>query len=344
MKIGRRTKQRYAAALAVLLGVSGMGYIQTQAANGIVLNKKDCSITISANNSVVEEETAGVTIPVRLYQVADVDASGRFTSLDGFPDVNEPDRNQDGSVTAEEWKALADEAESALSEDAEPAGEVQLVMEPAPGGEVSARPVTMEGLSVGMYLVAPGEVYNDDYSVQYTFEPYLTALPSSEYTLTGAGSDEWNYETEIGLKAEAVPQTGSLRIVKNLETYNASLGPVTCVFQVEGTDRSGNLYSNVISAVLDGMTGEAVLENIPAGMAVTVTEVYSGASYQLTDADGKTAVIVSEEGIRQGVNDGATASVSFTNDYDGGNRSGNGVVNHFEKDENDEDVWIWTQR
>lgn len=341
MKIGKRVKQGYAIALAVLLGLPGLGYMRTQAANGIDLNKKDCSITISANNSVVEGETAGVTIPVRLYQVAEVDTAGRFTSLKGFPDVNEPDSNQDGTITAEEWKVLADKVKNALPENAAPDGEAQLVMEPAAGGSASARPVTIEGLAVGMYLVAPGEVYNNDYSVQYTFEPYLTALPSSEYTLNGAGSDDWDYETEIGLKAEAVPQTGSLRIVKNLETYNVSLGPVTCVFQVEGTDRTGNLYSNVTSAVLDGQTGEAVLENIPAGMEVTVTEVYAGASYQLTDADGKTAVIVSEEGIRQGVNDGAAASVSFTNNYDGGNRSGNGVVNHFDRGE---DGWIWTQQ
>lgn len=341
MKTGKRVKQGYAAALAVLLGLSGLGYMQTQAANGIDLNKKDCSVTISVNGSVAEEETAGVRIPIKLYRVADVDASGKFKPLEGFPDVNEPDRDHDGTATAEEWMALASEARAALPEDAAAAGEAELIVaHKESGGSVSAPPVTIGNLSVGMYLVVPGEAFNDDYTVQYTFAPYLTALPGNEYALNGSGSDDWIYQTEIGLKAEMAPQTGKLRIVKNLETFNASLGPVTCVFQVDGVDKSGKPYSNVVGITLNGTNGEAELENIPAGMEVTVTEVYAGASYQLSDGNGKTSTIVSEEALKHGINNGNAASVSFTNDYDGGNRGGDGVVNHFEKDG---DGWEWTQ-
>lgn len=341
MKTGKRVKQGYAAALAVLLGLSGLSYMRTQAANGIDLNRKDCSVTISVNGSVAEGETAGVRIPVKLYRVADVDASGKFTSLEGFPDVSEPDADHDGTATAEEWMALADQVREALPGDAEAAGEAELTVNPQEdGGAVSAAPVTIGKLSVGMYLVVPEEVFNDDYTVQYTFAPYLTALPGNEYAQNGFGSDDWIYQTEIGLKAEAAPQTGRLRIRKNLETFNTTLGPVTCVFQVDGVDKNGRPYSNVTAVTLDGATGEAELDNIPAGMEVTVTEVYAGASYQLADGDGKTAVIISEEALKHGVNQGNAASVSFTNDYDGGNRGGNGVVNHFEKDG---DGWEWSQ-
>ncbi len=340
MKISKRVKNGYAMALAALLGMSGLSYMRTQAANGIEA-REDCSVTISLSGSVAEGETAGVRIPVKLYKVAKVDASGKFTSLDGFPDMNEPDLDKDGKVTAEEWMTLADRAGKALTENSEVAGEAELVMEPEGSGEsVSAEPVTIGNLGIGMYLVVPEEVYNDDYTVRYTFEPYLTALPGSEYAWNGSGSDEWIYQTEIGLKAEMEPETGSLRIVKKLETYNTSLGPVTCVFQVDGTDKSGKPYSNVISVTLNGSTEETLLENIPAGMEVTVTEVYAGASYELADADGETAVIISEEGLKHGINNGNVASVTFTNTYDEGNRSGNGVVNHFEKDG---DGWNWRQ-
>ena len=36
-------------------------------------------------------------------------------------------------------------------------------------------------LATGMYLVVPGETFNQDYSYKYTFTPYLTALPGNLY-------------------------------------------------------------------------------------------------------------------------------------------------------------------
>lgn len=71
---------------------------------------------------------------------------------------------------------------------------------------------------------------------------------------------------------------------------------------------------------------------------MTVTEEYSGASYEIDGDDTKTADIISDAAVEAGA--GNEASVSFTNRYDGGNRGGYGVTNQFDK--NGEN-WEWTQ-
>ncbi len=195
-----------------------------------------------------------------------------------------------------------------------------------------------------MYLVVPQATYNADYSVKYVFTPYLTALPSSEYTLSGTGSDDWDYDTVIGLKAEAEPQYGKLAITKTLENFNESLGRATFVFQIEGRDAAGALaYSDVASITFGQAGSETVtIDRIPAGLTVTVTEIYSGASYTIVGSDTESVLIWSDVAVEATAGtESATkqAAVSFTNRYDGGNRGGYGVTNHFESD--GEDGWIW---
>ena len=79
------------------------------------------------------------------------------------------------------------------------------------------------------------------------------------------------------------------------------------------------------------------LEHIPAGLTVTVTEIYSGASYVVEGKDSDTALIWSGAAVSAGVS--GEASVTFTNRYDGGNRGGYGVTNRFESDGNG--GWTW---
>ena len=65
------------------------------------------------------------------------------------------------------------------------------------------------------------------------------------------------------------------------------------------------------------------ISDLPAGAIVTVTEEYSGASYKLvSDNNQQTAIIAQEE-------EGNPVSVSFTNEYDGGQNGGSGIVNRF---------------
>ncbi len=332
MKISRRMRKGYALALAFLLTLPCLIRIQTEAATAIDTSVK-CSLTVSVGSSDYEEDFNEMSIPVSLYKVADVDSAGRYTSVDLFSQVDLTGISS--TTTAEEWQNLAEEANQCLS-GAEAVGKT--VVEKPESGAGEAQGV-FKDLAVGMYLVVPEASYNADYTVKYEFTPYLTALPSSEYAMTGAGSDDWDYNPVIGLKAGGDPQYGKLNITKVLSNYNETLGRTSFVFQIEGKDETGAVvYSEVVSTTHEGAGSETVtLDKIPAGLDVTVTEVYSGASYTIVGSDSDSAFIWSDPAVEAGA--GEEASVTFTNRYDGGNRGGYGVTNHFISD--GKEGWDW---
>ena len=103
---------------------------------------------------------------------------------------------------------------------------------------------------------------------------------------------------------------------------------------MEGKDKDGNVvYSNVASTTFDGAgTKEAVLDKIPAGAELTITEVYSGASYKLTSDETQTGTVVADE----------TIEADFSNTYNNELKPGYGVTNHFEYSE--DDGWQWSQQ
>ncbi len=349
MRISRKGKTGCALVLAALVGLTGVSMQQTYAADGIDVNKNDCSITVSVSigkggdthgNDKYVEDFNEMNIPIDLYRVADVDVTGqKYISIAPFENVNLTDISS--ATTADEWLAKA--AEASKEENLEKATPVNAV---TASGEAK-----FENLTPGMYLVVPQETFNTDYTVKYTFTPYLTALPGNEYALTGAGSDEWIYDTEIGLKPEAEPQFGKLNIRKRLQNYNDTLGQTTFVFQAEAVDEAGELlydaenkpvYSEVVSTTHAGLAEETVtLEHIPAGVTVRVTEVYSGASYEGVGDTVQEVLIWSDAAEGQTVNGQTieTAEVSFENRYDGGNRGGYGVTNEFT---NGNAGWEWT--
>lgn len=235
MKISKRFTKGCALTLAFLLTVPFMGRMQTQAANGIDTGKDDCSITVAVEQEGYEGGYGKAGIPVALYRVADVNVSGKFTGIDAFAgmDFNDVGEASASEATAAAWRTLSEEAAKHLK-GVIPVDQKNVV--PAAGEGVSGASAEFTGLSTGLYLIVPAESYNDDYSVKYKFTPYLTALPSSEYALTGTGSDEWVYEAKVGLKMESEQQYGKLNIRKTLADYNQSLGQVSFVFQVEGRD------------------------------------------------------------------------------------------------------------
>lgn len=337
MKILKRMKKRYALALAALLVLPCISFMQAWAANEVDLNR-ECSLTVSVevgnaigSNEEYLEDFNQMSIPVSVYRVADVDATGmRFSPESAFESIDFSAVNQKpSSVTAADWQKLANEAEKIrASSSIEAAGSTVVQKEEGSGAAVG----TIFGLTPGMYLVVPEESFNPDYTVQYAFTPYLTALPSSDYTLGGAGSDEWKYDTTIGLKPDAQPQFGKLNIVKTLENYNETLGKATFVFHIVGKDKNGEIKYDEVESMTYSAAGSntITIEKIPVGLTVTVTEIYSGASYTVVGSKEGTAVIWSEAAIEAGI--GSEATVAFRNRYDGGNRGGYGVTNHFTQD------------
>ena len=353
MKISKKVRGWCILALTALLALLAfpcLNFIRTQAAGGIDPDKDDCSLTVSVEigqtdegNKEYLEDFNQMSIQVSVYRVADVDITGqRYNPTEAFKNMDfsnlSPEHNGD---TAERWRTLAQEAEgirTGAKEPVEAAGTVDVKKQE---GSMEAAQGVIGGLTPGLYLVVPEAAYNPDHTVRYTFIPYLTALPGSEYTLTGTGSDEWIYDMKIGLKPEAEPQFGKLNIVKALQNYNETLGQATFVFHIVGVDKMGvTKYDEVASMTYTAAGSNTVtLEGIPAGLNVTVTEVYSGSSYTIVGSDESTALIWSDAAILNGVPGAGEATVTFTNRYDGGNRGGYGVTNHFESD--GDGGWIW---
>lgn len=320
-----------------------LAYMRTWAAVAIDTKKTDCQITVSVEGSDDQEDFDKMSIPVSLYKVADVDATGAFTAVGVFSGIDFGRVND--KTTADEWMGMAEEAMSRLGIGEENGAEaVATIQIEKAAGSIGAAKGVFENLETGMYLVVPQATYNADYSVKYVFAPYLTALPSSEYALSGAGSDNWDYDTVIGLKAEGEPQFGKLAITKTLMNFNESLGQATFVFRIEGRDETDTVvYSDVVGITFGQAGSETVtVEGIPAGLTVTVTEVYSGASYTIVGSDTESVLIWSDVAVEAtaGTQEAVEqAAVSFTNRYDGGNRGGYGVTNHFESD--GDNGWIW---
>lgn len=339
MKISRNLKRGCALALAALLVLPCVNLMQTKAA-GPVVQDRDCELTVAVDTTETvwgvgvgagtsAEDFENMTVSVNVYKVADMNVSAEFTSTTGFEDLDFNVVMEDSNAAT--WENLAAEAVQRL----------EGVKPTATENIEKGNPAVIGSLGVGMYLIVPQETFNSDSTRKYVFTPYLTALPSSDYTQTGAGSDDWQYDRTIYLKGEAQPQFGKLTINKTLQNYNATLGLTTSVFEIVGKDAQDNVvYTNVASVTHDGAGEQSVtLENIPAGIIVTVTEVYAGASYEIVGENVQTTTIVSDAAV--GLEKPA-ASAAFTNRYNGGNDSGYGLMNEF-KAGDEEGVWEWTK-
>lgn len=201
---------------------------------------------------------------------------------------------------------------------------------------------SVDGLSVGMYLVEAEEVQSPYYT--YSFTPYLISLPNNQYYVTG--SDEWLYDTSTGLKPDQQERYGDLEIDKTLTSYNETMKGASFVFDIEAKVNGEIVYSDVVSMVFDGTgTKSVVIKELPAGANITVTEVYSGSSYEATGEAEQTTQIVADEMV----------STAFENQYDGKLNGGSSVVNHFEftpnektaddqKQSAEDGVWDWEQQ
>lgn len=317
-------KRGSAIALAVILVLPGISLLKAHANNGIDTTKEG-NLTITVEGNTYADELNEMEIPVSIYKVADVSVDRIYTSVDAFTEMDFS--TIDSDTTAADWLVLAEQA-TGYTDGATAVAEAVVKAE-----GTSAAKAVIDNLPVGLYLIVPEDVYTSDYTYKYTFTPYFTALPSY-VPETG-----WNYDPEVGFKVGLEEQYGKLHITKNLTDYNVSLGKVTFVFLVEGVNATGQtVYSNVVTTTHSEAGSETVtLENIPANATVTVTEVYSGASYTVSGDSVKSDIIIYSE---KAVEEGATeASVSFANNYDGGLKGGYGVTNHFESDGNG--GWTW---
>ncbi len=279
----------------------------------------------------------------------DLDISGLTAGNDG--------ENQT-ALSAGRWEELAQQAaEAALNETApcipaegsgKPAGslipdlDAGLYLIIARGGDLSEiadykmemnpeEPVSREG-TVRIATIANSTQYT------YAFLPQLVSLPTKQADTDGvvstANPGDWIFDMAVNLKPERLSRYGSLEIVKTLSEYETMGGiqeSATFVFEVTGRLNDEVVYSNVESITFTAAGQESVVLNrIPAGAEVTVTEVYSGSSYELTVPGDRTAVIGAD----------SVVSVEFENEYDGRRTNGHGIKNQFVYDE-EAGRWNW---
>lgn len=344
--INKKRRGLALAAVFVLLALTARTEV-TYGAGGIETDRKDCKVTFDLSTGYTEpavpegqtpdkETGAWVTgdrfadlnnssVRVDLYRIASVNVSGVYTALDPYGSLEKRLASVNQATTAQEWGALAADA-YALTVPKTEEGEGAPVVPAA--GSASFRPSdadaaarTVSGLQTGLYLAAAGDVITEEHI--YHFTPCLVSLPGNTWDPPGNRDDAWNYEVTMGLKPGQEDRCGDLEIVKTLRSYNETLGGASFIFQVTAVKDGQTVYSDVCSLAFDspGTRSVKIEGKIPVGADVTVTEVYSGAGYQVTEGTPaeQHPVIEAEK----------TAAAEFSNEYDHRLNGGTSIVNAF---------------
>lgn len=330
----KKFQKIYGIALAAALIISTLEVSRVYAARAIETNRTDCAIEIDLQDTGVSELNK-LSVKVDFYKVAEVSATGAYTVVSEFGKVDleeVPDfLDLDSETTVADWMEKAAIVKSAVE---------KVGIEPTVSCETKNGKAVVNNLTVGLYLVDAQQTESDYYI--YNFTPYLISLPNNYYSAEGVESvDGWVYdligEKALSLKTERIDRYGDLEITKELQVYNETVGGATFVFQIEAfkidpeTDEEKVVYSDVVSMTFKNPGKDCILiEDIPAGAKVIVTEIYSGASYTLeSDLEAEVTIEAEEK-----------ATVSFTNNYDERLNGGYGIVNHFAYD-GEKQEWSW---
>lgn len=305
----KRSRQIGALLLASALVFTAASLPESRAANAVEIGQ---SCSVNFNISGDWQELRSVTIPVRLYKVADISASGRYTALEAYKGVDFGAVENSGSASV--WMERAAEASKIASSGT-----------PDETGSITNGGLTIDDLSTGLYLVEAEEVESEYY--EYSFTPYLLSLPDNRYYDTQ--NDAWQYDVDVTLKPERKERFGSLVIEKNLVSHNGSMGDAaTFVFRIDIETLKGERTSKNVALKFEGTGNDtATIKDIPAGSKVTVEEVYEGAGYRLTSDTPKVQTV-------ENIPADGSEKVTFKNESDGTITGGYGVINHYSVDEN----------
>lgn len=328
--MNKRLKQGSTFLLAVALTFPLLTLPGAKAASAIDTDK-ECSIQFDIGGSS-ELLNDGVTVQVNLYKVASVDESGNYTVTDAFTGLDLSSVSADDlDKAAATWAKRAETAQGKLTD-----SEGNPVVEP--------KTVTLQNgkgykdkLETGLYLVDTPKVTTPNYT--YTFTPYLVSLPTNNYYSGDGASDDWIYNltgsNAVGLKPEQHVRYGDLVIKKELVDHNATFGDkATFVFQIDITTLDEKKETRIEELTFSAAGNDSVtITKIPSGSHVKVTEVYSGASYELASAKSQETDIIANPEKETEV-EFRPAEVSFINKHDGRTNGGYGVKNNFKLDEN----------
>lgn len=331
--MNKRLKQGSTFLLAVALTFPLLTLPGAKAASAIDTDA-ECSIQfdIGGNSELLNDD---VTVQVNLYKVASVDVSGNYTATDAFTGLDLSSVSADNLDTAAAtWEERAKKAQGKLTD-----SEGNTVVDPTETVTLQNGRGYQDKLDTGLYLVDTPKVITTNYT--YTFTPYLVSLPTNNYYSGNGASDDWiydltkEYNSAVGLKPEQHVRYGNLVINKELVDHNATFGNnATFVFQIDITTLDNKKETRIEELTFDAAGSHSVtIEKIPAGSHVTVTEAYSGASYELASAKSQETDIIANPEKETEV-EFKPAEVSFINKHDGRTNGGYGVKNNFKLDEN----------
>lgn len=330
--MNKRLKQGSTFLLAVALTFPLLTLPGAKAANAIDTDA-ECSIQfdIGGNSELLNDD---VTVQVNLYKVASVDISGNYTVTDAFTGLDLSSVSADNLDTAATtWADRAKTAQGKLTD-----SEGNTVINPTETVTLQNGRGYKDKLKTGLYLVDTPKVITTNYT--YTFTPYLVSLPTNNYYSGNGASDNWIYDltkehnSAVGLKPEQHVRYGDLVIKKELVNHNATFGDkATFVFQIDITTLDEKKETRIEELTFSAAGNDSVtITKIPAGSHVKVTEVYSGASYELASAKSQETDIIANPEKETEV-EFRPAEVSFINKHDGRTNGGYGVRNNFKLNE-----------
>ena len=272
----------------------------------------------------------------KLYRVAEVNADYSYRPTTGFEALADENVQSFKDLDAAQIETLTESAAALVNENAAAAAEITFTNGVA----------TAENLDTGLYLLVMDEnpFQTADGVWAVTTKPALIPVPVVTGNVNGAWDGSDTYDVKATLKYSAEKALTKIKITKQLNDYSALQGPASFVFRVDAVNAAGvNVFSNVYAMTFTGAdTQELIVDNIPVGAAVTVTEVYSGTSYT---PDGSGTVLlpatqptVKNEDGSETIPDDNTAA--FVNSYNHRRNYGTTVTNTFSYVENQ---WQWAQ-
>lgn len=301
------------------------------------------------------DDIGNAHIVIDLYKVADAKKVSGYDTYDFsvkelYKGLFEKDDADIKKMTNEQWRKAGQEA-AAIALGTAPEAQAQ-----TPDVKGAGIDTKMSDLGAGLYLVIArgstissneyiktsedGRIYtiaNSDL-YEYRFEPELVALPSKDVNEAGqintANTGEWIYDAVIYLKAAREPVKSSIRIVKKLDKYETK-DPATFVFHVFDTDTKGKVYDDYFPIVFDEPSEKAgkeiLIEDLPAGLKLTVEETYSGGNYAVTTDKSRQVTVEAAQVVR----------AEFKNTYDDTYKGGGSIANKFSNDT--KNGWEWVQ-
>jgi len=190
-----------------------------------------------------------------------------------------------------------------------------------------------EGTETQTQTVYATRVATDDY--EYLYRPQLLTVPTkvSEENVqqynTAYGS--WVNSLTIYAKPTREANNGDLKIIKNVS--NPGPDPVNFVFEVTWKDKSNNDVTKVVTMTFKGDTRKeyTLVNTVPIGTEVTVTEVHSGIGYTAVTGPQTVTIQATPPAAESGEPAAVPNVVEFSNDHSGPG-GGHGILNRFTPD------------